>query len=346
MFEINGVKIGKNFKPYIIAELSANHGGDINRAKESIKAAKDAGASAVKLQTYTPDTMTLNSKKNDFLIKEGLWTGYSLYELYKEAFTPFEWHQELFNYARNVGITIFSSPFDEKAVDLLEELKTPAYKIASFEITDLPLIKYAASKQKPMLISTGLANINEVDQAVDCIKEQGNCKILLFHCISNYPAKLSDYQLGDIKFLQEKYNLNVGLSDHTISNQASVLATALGANAIEKHFKLDNKDCGPDSSFSILPEQLKVLVEECNLTFNATQTKGLVRPISEIGNRKYRRSIYFIKDLPKGHTITKQDIKRVRPGYGLDPKFYEDLLGKTLKRDVEYAEAVSWDCFN
>ena len=207
MFEVNGVKIGENCAPYVIAELSANHGGDINRAKQSIKAAKEAGASAVKLQTYSPDTMTLNSKKDDFLINEGLWAGYSLYELYKEACTPFEWHAELFDYARNIGITIFSSPFDETAIDLLEELKTPAYKISSFEITDLPLIKYAALKQKPIFISTGLANINEVEQAINCIREQGNNEILLFHCISNYPAKLSDYQLGDITFLKEKYNL-------------------------------------------------------------------------------------------------------------------------------------------
>tara|TARA_B100001989_G_C24538699_1_gene466170 strand:- start:915 stop:1955 length:1041 start_codon:yes stop_codon:yes gene_type:complete len=345
MFEVNGVKIGENCLPYIIAELSANHGGDISRAKKSIKAAKDAGASAVKLQTYTPDTMTLNSKKEDFLIKEGLWAGYSLYELYREACTPFEWHKELFDFARDIGITIFSSPFDETAIDLLEELKTPAYKIASFEITDLPLIKYAALKHKPMLISTGLANLNEVEQAVNCIREQGNDKILLFHCISSYPAKLSDYQLGDIPFLKEKYNLDVGLSDHTISNQAAVLATALGASAIEKHFKLDNKDCGPDSSFSILPSQLKRLIKECNTAFNATRMKGLERPQSERNNSKYRRSIYFIKDLPKGHIITQFDIKKVRPGYGLPPKFYELIIGKTLNRDVEHAEPVSWDCF-
>ena len=345
MFEIDGLKIGKDCKPYIIAELSANHGGDITRAKKSIKAAKDAGVSAVKLQTYTPDTMTLNSRKKDFLINDGLWKGNNLYDLYKKAYTPFDWHLELFKYARSIGITIFSTPFDETAIDLLDKLDTPAYKIASFEITDLPLIKYAASKQKPILISTGLANIDEVDEAVNCIKAQGNNKILLFHCISNYPAKLSDYQLGDIKFLMDKYKLNVGLSDHTISNQASVLAIAIGATAIEKHFKLDNDDCGPDSSFSILPDQLKSLVEECEISFNASRTKGLERPSSENSNRKYRRSLYFVKDLAKGHILKGDEIKRIRPGYGLHPKFFKNLIGKTLKKDVEFAEAVSWDCF-
>ena len=343
MFEINGVKIGDNFQPYIIAELSANHGGDIDRAKKTIKAAKDSGASAVKLQTYTPDTMTLKSNKKDFQITEGLWKGSNLYELYEKAFTPYEWHKELFDYANKIGITIFSTPFDESAVDFLEELSTPAYKIASFEIVDLPLIEYTASKQKPMFISTGMASSNEVTEAVNCIKKQGNNKILLFHCISNYPAKLIDSQLGDITFLKNKHKLNVGLSDHTISNLASLLATALGANAIEKHFKLDDKDCGPDSSFSIMPKQLKSLVEECNLTFQATAVKNLIRPESEKSNKLFRRSIYFVKDLPKGHILTKDDVRRIRPGYGLSPKYLDKVIGKTIIQDVEYGDPVTWE---
>ncbi len=346
MFEINGVKIGKGYKPYIIAELSANHGGDLQRAKDSIKAAKKAGASAVKIQTYTPDTMTLNCFKEDFLINEGLWKGYNLYKLYEEAYTPYEWHEDLFSYAKNIGITIFSSPFDETAIDLLEKLNAPAYKIASFEINDLPLIQYAASTKKPILISTGMANINEVNEAINIIKKTGNNQILLFHCISNYPAKVSDSQLGDIIFLKNKFNLEVGLSDHTISNFASILATALGANAIEKHFKLDNVECGPDSSFSILPDQLKSLVEECTLAFEATKIKKLERPISENKNRKFRRSIYFIKDLPKDHILEETDIKRIRPGFGLEPKYYNEIIGKKIKKNASFGEPVSWEFFD
>ncbi len=345
MFEINGEKVGKGCKPYIIAELSANHGGDIIRAKSSIKSAKDSGASAVKIQTYTPDTMTLNSNKKDFLINEGIWKGYNLYQLYKEAHTPFEWHEELFIYAKSIGITIFSSPFDESAIDLLEELNTPAYKIASFEITDLPLIEYAASKQKPILISTGMANTIEIKEAIDCCIKQGNNKILIFHCISKYPAEILEYQLGDISFLKDKFNVEIGLSDHTVSNLASSLATALGACAIEKHFKLDNKECGPDSSFSITPDQLKSLVYECNLSFEASKANHLKRSDSEISNRQFRRSIYFIKDLPKGHILKKDDIKRIRPGYGLNPKFFNEIIGKRLSCNVEKADPVKWNCF-
>lgn len=343
MFEINGTKIGKGYKPYIVAELSANHGGDINRAKESIKAAKDSGANAVKIQTYTPDTMTLNSFKEDFLIKEGIWKGYNLYQLYKEAQTPYEWHKELFSFSNKIGLTIFSTPFDETAIDLLEKLDTPAYKIASFEITDIPLIEYAASKQKPMLISTGMSNFKEIEAAVKCCVNQGNNKILLFHFISKYPAEITDYQLGDIKFMQEKFNVDIGLSDHTISNVASSLSIALGATAIEKHFKLDNQECGPDSSFSITPKEFQLLVDECNISFEASKTNYLKRPVTENINKKFRRSIYFVKDLPKGHVLTKNDIKRIRPGYGLDPKYFLKIVGMRLSKDVEKAQAVSWE---
>ncbi len=345
MLEINGTKIGNGYKPFLVAELSANHGGDIKRAKDSMRAAKEAGANAVKIQTYTPDTMTLNSFKEDFLIKDGLWKGYNLYQLYKEAHTPFEWHKELFEFAKSIDITIFSTPFDESAVDLLEKLETPAYKIASFEITDLPLIKYAASKQKPMLISTGMANLNEIQEAINCCEKQGNKKILIFHCISKYPADILDYQLGDINFLKKEFNVEIGLSDHTTSNLASSLATALGACAIEKHFKLDEKDSGPDSSFSITPNQLKSMVNECNLTFEATKTNFLRRTDSEKENKKFRRSIYFIKNLSKGHILVKDDIKRIRPGYGLDPKYFDNIIGRKLCKDIERADPVTWQCF-
>ncbi len=346
MFEVNRVKIGKKFKPYIIAELSANHGGDIQRAKDSILSAKKSGADAIKIQTYTPDTMTIDSNKVDFMINEGLWKGYNLYQLYKEAYTPYEWHKDLFEYARKINITIFSTPFDESAVDLLEELNTPAYKIASFEITDLPLIKYTASKLKPMFISTGMSNTDEIADAVDTCLKEGNRDILLFHCISNYPAELTDSNLGDIKYLANHFDVEVGLSDHTTSNMAAILSVALGARAIEKHFKLDNKDCGPDSTFSILPNQLEDLCKESKLAFKAISSNNLKRPLSENKNKKFRRSIYFVNDLKKGDILKENDIRRIRPGFGLDPKFFDELIGKTLNCSVSRGDPVSWNVFN
>lgn len=342
MFEINGVKIGKGQKPYIIAELSANHGGSLQRAKASILAAKKSGANAVKIQTYTPDTMTIESNNSEFVIKNGLWKGYNLYQLYKEAHTPYEWHSSLFKYARKIGITIFSTPFDETAVDLLENLETPAFKIASFEIKDIPLIEYVAKKKKPIFMSTGMANIEEIGEALDTCNVVGNKKILLFHCISNYPAELIESKLGDIRYLSKFFRVNVGLSDHTTSNTASILAIALGARAIEKHFKLDKNDSGPDSSFSILPEQLESLCNECNIAYQAILSNKLERPISEGENKKFRRSIYFVNDLNKGALVTEKDIKRIRPGYGLDPKYFNDIIGKRVIKDVFRAEPVSW----
>ncbi len=342
MFELNGVKIGKGFRPYIIAELSANHGGGLTRAKNSIYAAKSSGADAVKIQTYTPDTMTIDSHREDFIINEGLWKGYNLYELYKEAYTPFEWHRELFDFARKIGISIFSTPFDETAVDLLVDLDAPAFKIASFELIDLPLIEYVAKQSKPIFISTGMSNVDEIANAVETCFQSGNKDLLLFHCISNYPAELKDSNLGDINYLANHFNLEVGLSDHTKSNMAATLSVALGASAIEKHFKLDNEDCGPDSSFSILPKQLESLCFECEQAFKAVKSNNLQRPLSEVFNKKFRRSIYFVKDLKKGHLIKEQDIRRIRPGYGLEPKYFYELIGRRLNRDVLRGEATKW----
>jgi pseudaminic acid synthase len=343
MFKINGVKIGKGQRPYIIAELSANHGGSIDRAKDSIKAAKNSGADAVKIQTYTPDTMTLDSDKADFLINDGLWKGYNLYQLYKEAYTPFEWHSELFECARKVGITLFSTPFDETAADLLDKLETPAFKIASFEITDLPLIEYVSSKQKPMLMSTGLADINEIGEAVETCFKTGNREILLFHCISNYPVELTNSRLGDIQYISDHFDVEVGLSDHTTSNIAAMLSVALGATAIEKHFKLDDADCGPDSSFSILPQQLKSLCEGCYAAYKATVSNKLKRSEEETSNKKYRRSLYFVKNLKKGDIVSESDIRRIRPGYGLEPKHHKDVIGRQMVFDVSRADPVTWD---
>lgn len=342
MFRINNVPIGEGCRPYIIAELSANHGGSIERAKKSIEAAKISGASAIKMQTYTPETMTIKSDKDDFMITEGLWKGYDLYRLYEEAYTPFEWHAELFKYARSQGLTLFSTPFDETAVDLLEALDTPAYKIASFEITDLPLIEYAAKKRKPMLMSTGMASIEEIGAAVECCKQQGNHEILLFHCISSYPTELSEANLYNIPYLTNHFTVEVGLSDHTTTNLASVWAVSLGAKVIEKHFKLDEQDCGPDASFSILPKQLEALVNECNLAFDALGSKQFRRSDSETANKRFRRSLYFVKDLPQGHIILEDDVRRIRPGYGLDPKYYNQIIGKKLSRNIECGDAVSW----
>ena len=343
MFKVANKSIGKGYKPFIIAEVSANHGGSIQRAKESILAAKNSGADAVKIQTYTPDTMTLDSNKNDFLINDGLWKGYNLYQLYQEAYTPFEWHKELFDFAKLQGVTLFSTPFDETAVDLLHNLDVPAFKIASFEITDLPLIKYAASKGKPLFISSGMPNQDEIGEALECCYMNGNKDILMFHCISNYPADLRTSHIGDMSYIAKHFKVEVGLSDHTSSNLASILAVAKGASAIEKHFKLDEKDCGPDASFSILPNQLKSLCDDCESAFEAIKSNELRRNPSELTNKKFRRSLYFVNALTKGKKITKDDIKRVRPGFGLEPKYFDWVIGQKVSVDVDFGDAVTLD---
>ncbi len=344
MFKINGFLLGKDSTPYIIAELSANHGGSISRAKASIKVAKKAGANAVKIQSYTPDTMTIDCNKDDFNIRDGLWRGYSLYQLYKEAHTPFDWHKELFEYAAEIGITLFSTPFDETAVDLLESLDTPAYKIASFELTDLPLIEYVAKKKKPMLVSTGMGSIEEIDEAVKTIKNAGNNQILLFHCISSYPVSTANSHLANINFLAKEFDVLVGLSDHSISNVASTVSIGLGAVAIEKHFKMDIKDNGPDSSFSLLPEQLESLVDDCKQAWLAVGSASFSRAEIEEVNKKFRRSLYFVKDLSVGQTISSNDIRRIRPGFGIAPKYLNEVVGKKLRYNVERGDPVKWDC--
>ena len=345
MIQINNRKIGESFYPSIIAELSANHGGSIERAKQSILAAKKAGVDAVKIQSYTPDTMTIDCDKEDFQIKEGLWKGTSLYNLYREAFTPFEWHKELFEYAAKIEITLFSTPFDESAVDLLEALDTPAYKIASFELTDLPLIEYIAKRNKPILISTGMGSLDEIEEAITTIKSCGNEQILMFHCISSYPAPTDQSHLFNIQLLASKFKVEVGLSDHTTSGIASAVSIGLGAVAIEKHFKLDDDDCGPDASFSLLPAQLKELVEDSKQAWLAVGSKNFARSQVEESNTIFRRSLYFVKDLCQGEVVTESDIRRIRPGYGLPPKFFKEIVGKKLIKSVERGDSVQWDCF-
>ncbi len=341
--KIDGREIGRKFPPYIVAELSANHNGSIDRALETIKAAKDAGADAVKIQTYTADTMTLDCDNSDFIIDSGLWKGRSLYSLYKWAETPYEWHKEIFNYANEIGITCFSSPFDESAVDLLEELNTPAYKIASFEIIDIPLIRYVAKTGKPIIISTGMANLKEISEAVKAATDSGCTDITLLHCISSYPAPLEQSNLKVIEDLRKKFNLTVGLSDHTMGIIASVTSVALGASIIEKHFTLDRTDKGPDSDFSIEPNELSDL---CKLSKDAWKALGKADyriKDAESNNIKYRRSIYVVKDMSPGDVITRENIRRVRPGYGIMPKHFDSVIGKSVNRKIQKGQPLKWD---
>lgn len=342
---VNGQKIGNKEQPFIIAELSANHGGSIDRAKRSILEASKTGVSAVKLQTYTPDTMTIDSSRKEFLIKEGLWAGKKLYELYEEAHTPFEWHKGLFDCAKKEGITIFSTPFDESAVDLLEELNVPAYKVASFEITDIPLLQRVAKTKKPIFLSTGMASQNEIREAVEAIRQISDAGLLLFHCISSYPAPTEESNLRNMLWLKKSFDVQIGLSDHTISNVAALAAIGMGAVAIEKHFKLDDSDCGPDSSFSLNIDQLSNLVNECNQAWVAKGQEDFTRSRIEAENTIFRRSLYFIKDLQAGHIITENDIRRIRPGYGISPKHFSTVIGKTVKKSVKRGEPVTWESF-
>ena len=326
-FVINSRKISSDLPPYIIAEVSANHNGSILRAKETILAAKNAEVDAVKIQTYTPQTMTIEVNNPDFFINDGLWKGRSLYDLYSEAYTPFEWHKELFSYANEIGVMLFSSPFDETAVDLLDSLGAPAFKVASFEIVDLPLIKYIARRKKPILMSTGMASCDEIGDAIEAAKSVGNNNILLFHCISSYPAPLSETNLNMIPILQKEFNIQVGLSDHTIGNLASVLATSMGATAIEKHFTLSRSDGGVDSSFSLEPEEMKSLVNETKEAFSALGSTSFARSSVEEGNKIFRRSLYFVSDVKVGDVITEDCVRRIRPGFGLEAKYYDLVIG-------------------
>lgn len=339
---INNREISRNTPPYIIAELSANHNGSIELAKKNIDAAKRCGVNAIKLQTYTASTMTIDSNNDEFIIKHGPWKGRRLYELYEEAGTPFEWHEELFSYAKNLGLTIFSTPFDESAVDLLEGLGAPAYKIASFEITDLPLIEYAAATNKPLLISTGLATIDEVGEAVEAAYKAGCKDLLLFHCISSYPAPIDQANLAHIRKLSEKFRVPIGLSDHTIGNVAAITSVAIGAVAIEKHFTLNRSYGGPDSAFSAEPSEMANLVIETSDAWKSIGNEMTDRVDAESGNLIFRRSIYFVRNMQVGEKITAQDIRRIRPGYGLEPKYFEALIGREIGENVHYGEPVSW----
>ena len=344
---INNRIIGQKYLPYIIAELSANHNGNIETALLLIKEAKEAGADAVKLQTYKPDTITLNCESEEFKIHGGLWDGRTLYDLYKESHMPWDWHKPLFDHARKLGITIFSSPFDNTAVDLLEDLNAPAYKIASFEAVDLPLIKYAASTGKPLIISTGMANVEEIQEAIHAAREGGCDQIAVLHCVSGYPAPAEDYNLRIIRDMIERFGLVTGLSDHTMCNTTAITSVAIGASIIEKHFTLNRSGGGPDDTFSMEPNDLAALCKDTKTAWTALGSVDYGHKASERENTKFRRSLYFVKDLKRGALITSDSVRSVRPGYGLSPKFLFKIIGKKTITDIKantpvLSEKINW----
>ena len=340
---IAGRAIGPDTPPYVIAELSSNHNGKIETALRIIEEAKKAGADAVKLQTYKPETITLDCDREDFRIHGGLWDGRTLYDLYREAHMPWEWHAPLFEHAHKLGITIFSSPFDNTAVNLLEDINAPAYKIASFEAVDLPLIKYVASTGKPMIISTGMADAEEIQEAIDAARAGGCKELAILHCVSGYPAPAADYNLRTIPDMIERFGLVTGLSDHTLDNTTALASVAMGASFIEKHFTLDRNGGGPDDSFSLEPAELAVLCKGVKTAWEALGKVDYGRKSSEQGNVQFRRSLYIVKDLKAGEVITADAVRSVRPGYGLPPKHLDVVLGKRVNRDLRFGMPLSMD---
>lgn len=331
---IAGRRIASDEPPYVIAELSANHHGKLETALKIIEEAKQAGADAVKLQTYRPDTITLDCDSEDFRIHGGLWDGRTLYDLYSEAHMPWEWHAPLFRHAEKLGITIFSTPFDTTAVDLLESLNAPAYKIASFEAIDLPLIKYVATTGKPMIISTGMADAEEILEAVDTARSAGCKELALLRCVSGYPAPAADYNLRTIPDMRNRFGVVIGLSDHTLDNTTALASVALEASIIEKHFTLDRNGGGPDDSFSLEPADLAQLCHGVRTAWEALGRVDYGRKSSEQGNVKFRRSLYFVKDLKAGEQITKDSVRSIRPGFGMKPKQLDFVIGKQATRDI------------
>lgn len=340
--EINGRRIGLDYSPYLIAEMSANHNGSINNAFKLIELAKKSGADAVKMQTYRPDTITIDCHTDDFQIKSGLWAGQTLYELYASAYTPWEWHKPLFEYAKNLGITIFSTPFDKTAVDLLESLNAPAYKIASFEAIDLPLIRYVAKTGKPLIISTGMASLDEIDEAVDAAKRGGCKNLAILHCVSGYPAPAAEYGLKTIPAMISRFGLVTGLSDHTLSNTTAITSIGLGASIIEKHFTLNRQGGGPDDSFSLEPQDLANLCADCKTAWSALGEISYGKKTSEKESIRNRRSLYFVVDLKAGDLLTDQNVRSIRPGMGIPPKHYDSIIGKKVIVDVSRGTPVSW----
>lgn len=331
-------------KVFIIAELSANHGGQLEIAKETIRAAKRAGADAIKMQTYTADTITLNVKSDDFKIKQGThWDGQYLYDLYKDASLSWEWHKPLFDIAKEEGLICFSSPFDKTAVDFLETLNVPIYKIASFEITDIALIEYVASKRKPIIISTGIASLEDIELALETCRKAGNNDVTLLQCTSEYPAVPEHANLSMIPDLKERFKINVGLSDHTMGIEAPVIATALGAKVIEKHFILNRSIGGPDAHFSLDEEEFKKMVDAVRLAEKMLGTVNYELTAKKLKSREFSRSLYISEDVKRGEVLTEKNVRSVRPGYGLHPKFLREVLGKKANKDLEKGERLKFE---
>jgi pseudaminic acid synthase len=327
-------------KPFLIAEISANHCGNFSLAKKLIKCAKLNGADAVKLQTFTPDSMTINSNKKYFRVRSGLWKGWKLWDLYKKAQTPLSWHKELFDYARSLGILIFSTPFDESAVDFLEKINCPLYKVASFEMTDIPLIKKVASTKKPMIISTGMATLDEINLTYYTAKKNGARDITLLYCVSNYPSKNSDFNLNNIQILKKKFNCRVGLSDHSKDNNVAIVAVASGAEVIEKHIALDNQKKGLDIEFSIKGREIMRFRNDIDTAHNLIKKKTSYIKSKDSGSKIFRRSIFVVKDIKIGEKFSKSNIRRIRPGFGMNPKFYEKLIGRKSKKNYLRGEPL------
>lgn len=340
---IDGRKIGEGHPPYVICEISANHNGSLDRMLQLVDAAAATGCDAIKIQTYSPDTMTLDSDRAEFKISGGLWDGRTLYDLYREAQTPFAWHRAIFERARQRGVTLFSSPFDASAVDLLEGLGAPAYKIASFELTDLDLIATVARRGKPMIMSTGLANLAEIDEAMRTARSAGCDQIILLHCVSSYPAADADSNLRTIPALRGAFGVPVGLSDHTAGHAVAVAGVALGAVVIEKHFTLARADGGPDAAFSLEPKEFSDLVSACSNAWNALGEVSFDLVGQERSNVMFRRSIFAVRDIAEGEPLTRENVRVIRPGYGLAPKFLGLVLGRPARRTIARGEPITWD---
>lgn len=345
---INGRKIGPDNPPYIVAELSGNHQGSIEQALELIDAAAATGAEAIKIQTYRADTITLKHDGPEFLLKKGLWANRTLYDLYEEAYTPWEWHAALFERAKAHGVTLFSSPFDNTAVDLLEALNCPVYKIASYEITDIGLIKRVTATGKPIIISTGLATLDEIEEAVEAVHDAGGKELIVLHCISGYPTPIEDCNLNTISDLQQRFSFPIGLSDHTIDQTASVTSVALGARLIEKHFTLDKNNGSVDAAFSLNPDEFKELVYQADRAYKALGKVDYSIKASEADGRKFRRSLYVVKNIKKGELLSAENIRSIRPGLGMHPRYLPQVIGAKALRDLNYgsplqAEDISRD---
>jgi N-acetylneuraminate synthase len=341
-FKIAGRSVGAGFPPYVVAEMSANHGGSIEQALATIEAAKACGADAVKLQTYTPDTMTIDHDGPEFFIQGGLWDGRRLYELYQEAHTPWDWHQALFYRAKQIGITVFSTPFDETAVNLLESLEVPVYKVSSFELVDLPLVRQIAATGKPTIMSTGMASSEEIDEAVEAFRSEGGQDLILLHCISGYPTPPDESNLRRIPELERRYGCAVGLSDHTLGFEIAVASVALNTCLIEKHFTLDRSAGGPDSAFSLEPIELQSLVGATAAAFRALGNGSDQRSAVEKTNMQFRRSIYAVADIAAGEIFTKTNIRSIRPGYGLAPKHLPEVIGRVAARPITRGTPLDW----